>query len=165
MLDPEILPLDGEVLAGEMHAILRDDAGDHRLWLRAGVGTFRAAIIIPVDEYVLLRINSLLRLHRRLMGRPAGPLPRWQRISAYELYRMALMLRAWDGVAAGASRREIASVLFDRNLATLRAIDWQNAPERRRLNRILKAARQRIEGGYIRLLRGEPPAIHLFRRR
>lgn len=165
MLDPETLPLDGEVVGGELHAILKEEAGNHRLWLRAGVGPFRAAIIIPLDEYVLLRVHSLLRLHRRLTGRAAGPLPRWQRVSAYELYRMALMLRAWDGVAAGASRREIASVLFDRNLTTLRAIDWQNAPERRRLARILKAARQRIDGGYLRLLRGEPLAIHLFRLR
>lgn len=62
------------------------------------------------------------------------------------------MLRAWDGVESGASRRIVAAVLLNQNVETLRAIDWQNAPERRRIGRILKEARERIEGGYMRWL-------------
>jgi hypothetical protein len=62
------------------------------------------------------------------------------------------MLRAWDGVESGASRRIVASILLNRNVEALRAIDWKNAPERRQLARILKACRDMIEGGYLRWL-------------
>ena len=59
------------------------------------------------------------------------------------------MLRASDGVESGASRRIVAAVLLNRTVETMRAVDWQNAPERRRLARILAAARQQIESGYL----------------
>lgn len=38
------------------------------------------------------------------------------------------MLRVWDGVEAGASRQEIASVLFNAELGKLRSIDWKTRP-------------------------------------
>ena len=44
------------------------------------------------------------------------------------------------------------------NIVKVRALDWKNAPERRRLARILAAARERIEGGYLRWL--APRARH-----
>jgi len=75
------------------------------------------------------------------------------------------MLRAWDGTESGASRREVASVLLNRDVMMLRAIDWKNAPERRRLNRLLTTTRELINGGYLRLLRGDPLHVHLFRSR
>lgn len=62
------------------------------------------------------------------------------------------MLRAWDGLESGASRRVIAAVLINRTVETLRAVDWQNAPERRRLARILAAARRQVERDYLRWL-------------
>lgn len=62
------------------------------------------------------------------------------------------MLRAWDGVESGASRRHVASIILNKDVASLRALDWKNTPERRRLARILKAARETIEGGYLRWL-------------
>lgn len=62
------------------------------------------------------------------------------------------MLRAWDGVQSGASRRIVAGTLLNRNVEALRAIDWKNAPERRQLARILKGCRDMIEGGYLRWL-------------
>ena len=54
------------------------------------------------------------------------------------------MLRVWDGVESGEPRRLIASILINEKVRTLRALDWKNAPERRRLARILAAARERI---------------------
>jgi hypothetical protein len=50
---------------------------------------------------------------------------------------------------SGASRRVIASTLLNKDVEALRAIDWKNAPERRRLARILTACRDTIEGGYL----------------
>nr|WP_245429089.1 DUF2285 domain-containing protein [Phyllobacterium phragmitis] len=106
-----------------------------------------------MDEHFFWRHRNAGRFVRRLEGKRPGILPRAQRLTAFQIHRAALMLRAWDGMEAGASRRMIASVLLNRKIETLRAIEWQNAPERRRLARILKAARGHIEGGYLRWLR------------
>lgn len=62
------------------------------------------------------------------------------------------MLRAWDGVGSGASRRTVASILLNQSVDTLRALDWKNAPERRRLARILTTSRDTIENSYLRWL-------------
>lgn len=62
------------------------------------------------------------------------------------------MLRAWDGVQAGASRQEIAGILLNAEVGKLRSIDWKNTSERRRIGRLLGAARELIDGGYLRLL-------------
>ncbi len=48
------------------------------------------------------------------------------------------MLRAWDGVEAGASRRQVASVILNPDVASFRALERKNASERRRLARIRK---------------------------
>lgn len=63
------------------------------------------------------------------------------------------MLRAWDGVSKGASRQEVAGVIWHPALKKLRSIDWKNCPERRRLHRLLKAAQDLIKDGYRRLLK------------
>ncbi|KAA3517875.1 DUF2285 domain-containing protein [Agrobacterium vitis] len=111
-----------------------------------------AAVVIPLDEHFSERVQSIQRFQRWLTGKPSGPLPRWQRFSRYQIYRLSLMLRAWDGMTGGASRQEIASTLLNRDVKKLRSIDWKNAPERRRLIRLLKTSRELIEGGYLRLL-------------
>ncbi len=82
----------------------------------------------------------------------SGRWPRAQRLSAFQIHRAALMLRAFDGVKSGASRRIIAGVILNKDVEALRAIDWKNAPERRQVARILNACRDMIEGGYLRWL-------------
>ncbi len=62
------------------------------------------------------------------------------------------MLRAWDGVQAGAARQEIASILLNPQIGKLRSIDWKNTPERRRIGRLLAIAQELIDGDYLRLL-------------
>ncbi len=113
--------------------------------------------MLPIDPNFWWRYRNAGRLVRRLEGKRSGPWPHDQRLSAFQLHRAALMLRAWDGVESGASRRAIASVLLNHNLNTLRALDWKNAPERRRLARILIASRDAIEGGYLRWLAPRNP--------
>lgn len=140
-------------MAGDgLHAIAEDDQGDHRLWFRNGNEPVRAGIFLPLDEHFFWRHRNAARLKRLLDGKPSGRWPRKQCLSAFQLRRAALMLRAWDGVESGASRRVIAAVLLNRSVETLRALDWQNAPERRRLARILATARRQIESGYLRWL-------------
>ncbi|WP_412774619.1 DUF2285 domain-containing protein [Nitrobacter sp.] len=135
-----------------MHAVADDDEGDHQLWFENGAGSTRAAILLPLDPYFWWRYRNAGRLMRRLEGKRSGRWPREQHLSPFQLHRAALMLRAWDGVEAGASRRFIARILLNKDVEALRAIDWKNAPERRRLARILKACRDTIEGGYLRWL-------------
>lgn len=150
--DPATLPVLGELAGDGLHAIAEDEAGDHRLWLRNGDVPVSAGIFLPLDEHFWWRHRNAGRLKRRLDGRPSGPWPRQQRLSVFQIRRAALMLRAWDGVESGAPRRAVAAVLINRTVETLRAVDWKNAPERRRLARILAAARRQIERDYLQWL-------------
>lgn len=150
--DPRLLPVRGELAPDGLHAIAEDHQGDHRLWFRDGGEPTKAGILLPLDDQFWWRHRNAARLKRRLEGKKSGPPPRQQRLSRFQIHRAALMLRASDGVESGASRRAIAAVLLNRDVEMLRKADWQNAPERRRLARILKAARGMIEGGYLRWL-------------
>ncbi|MBN8933186.1 MAG: DUF2285 domain-containing protein [Rhizobium pusense] len=107
---------------------------------------------MPPDEYYHEREQCVRRIRRWLAGQPSGPLPCWQRFSRYQIHRLSLMLRTWDGVQAGASRQEIASVLFNAELCKLRSIDWKNTPERRRIGRLFAVAQELIDGDSLRLL-------------
>lgn len=130
-----------------LHVLVPDDGGEHRFWIPHSGLLRSTAILIPRDKYFLWRVRSAMRLHLKLEGKPARGWPREQRLTPFQLRRAALMLRAWDGVESGASRRHVAGVILNDDVKALRAIDWQNAPERRRISRLLKAARQAIEGG------------------
>ncbi|MGX9943095.1 DNA -binding domain-containing protein [Bradyrhizobium denitrificans] len=155
--DSRALPILSELTGDGLHAVAADSEGDHQLWFAGGGEAVHAAILLPIDPNFWWRYRNAGRLVRRLEGQRAGRWPRDQRLSAFQLHRAALMLRAWDGVESGASRRTVASVLLNQNLATLRALDWKNAPERRRLARILIASRDTIEGGYLRWLAPRNP--------
>ncbi|MFI0849127.1 DNA -binding domain-containing protein [Mesorhizobium sp. IMUNJ 23232] len=150
--DPKTLIVHSDAAEDGLHAVIDDEDGDHRLWFPKHDSAEAAAIRIPLDGHLLWRVRSALRLWRRLDGEPSGPWPREQRLSPFQLHRASLMLRAWDGVAAGVSRRHVAAVLLNKDVEALRALDWKNAPERRRLARILTAARETIEDGYLRWL-------------
>jgi len=139
-----------------MYAVAVDEDGDHRLWFRNGDKPVSAGIFLPLDEQFFWRHRNAARLKRSLDGKRSGPWPRQQRLSRFQIHRAALMLRAWDGIESGASRRAVASVLLNRNVETMRALDWQNASERRRLARILAAARRQINGDYLRWLIRHP---------
>ncbi|WP_454918752.1 DUF2285 domain-containing protein [Xanthobacter sediminis] len=146
------LPLFGEPAGDGFHATVTDGDGDHRLWFPEGDPAIAMAALIPFDAHFLWRMRSAMRLKRRLDGKPAGPWPREQRLTAFQLRQAALMLRAWDGVASGASRRQVAGLLLNPDVERLRALDWKSTPERKRLGRLLTAARGMIEGGYLRWL-------------
>ncbi|WP_442909759.1 DUF2285 domain-containing protein [Hyphomicrobium sp.] len=164
-LDPGALRGAGEVVNGGLHAVVTDAVGDHRIWLQQRDGSFTAAFYVPIDEHFPQRVQSMQRFYRWLHGKATGPPPRYQQLSAYQRHRCVLMLRAWDATEAGASRRQLASVLLNNSVLTMRAIDWKNAAERRRVNRLLAAARAMVNGDYLRLLQNAPLPVHLFRSR
>jgi hypothetical protein len=95
-------------------------------------------------EAKALTLNRLCHLRRR-RSFSKGLYPPETRAPRY-----AMMLRAWDGVQAGASQREIAIVLFGETAVRR---DWEAGFLRTRVQRLVRGAEQLIGGGYRRLLR------------
>src|SRR3546814_18500135 len=83
------------------HVVVSDAAGEHRLWLRAATPGQPLAAVIPLDKDFLTRIASLLRFHRRLLGRGPGPFPRGWPLTPYRLLRLGRHLRAVDRRTSG----------------------------------------------------------------
>lgn len=132
------------------HVVLHDRDGAHRLWLRGVRPGAPMAALIPLDDDVLLRVSGLLRLRRRLHGRPAGPVPRARAITARLRQRLVPMVRALDGHLAGAGYREIAEALYAPGTI---GDGWKTSSRRGQTIRLVKDGVINMEGGYRRLLR------------
>lgn len=135
------------------HVIVADAAGEHRLWLRDPQPGRPLAAVIPLDKDFITRIASLLRFHRRLLGRAAGPLPRGWPLTAYRLARLDLMLRALDLRDEGATYREIATALGRDDAARLSASDWKMSASRSFVVRLVRDGIAMMNGDYRKLLR------------
>jgi len=135
------------------HVIVADTAGEHRLWLRDPAPGRPLAAVIPLDKDFITRIASLLRFHRRLLGRAAGPLPRGWPLTAYRLARLDLMLRALDLRERGATYREIAVELGRGDAAKLSASDWKMSASRSFVVRLVRDGMAMMNGDYRKLLR------------
>lgn len=154
-VDPRAL---GALLADEAgidgrHVIVADAAGEHRLWLRDPAPGTPLAAIIPLDKDFITRIASLLRFHRRLLGRAPGPLPRGWPLTAYRLARLDLMLRALDLRNGGATYRQIAAELGREDAARLSATEWKISAARSFVVRLVRDATALMNGDYRKLLR------------
>ncbi|MFV3131280.1 DUF2285 domain-containing protein [Niveispirillum sp. KHB5.9] len=137
------------------YLVLADPTGDHRLWLPEGADMAgRLALRLPLDEHLPLRLASAQRLHHRLKGRTGGPMPPTWRLTPAKRRRLILMLRALDGHLDGATYRDIATVLLDRDSAQLPARLWKTAATRARAIRLVADAVALMQGGYRMLLRG-----------
>ncbi len=106
---------------------------------------------IPLRGFLHLgaKIDALARLHA--LGR-TGRLPPSLYPAARRARRWIEMVRAWDGEMAGASRREIAEVVFGEGVIRDR---WEDG-YRARTQRLIRAARSMVQGGYLSLLGHEP---------
>ncbi len=143
------------VADGGHYLVLADPTGDHRLWLPEGADMAgRLALRLPLDEHLPLRLASAQRLHHRLKGRTGGPMPPTWRLTPAKRRRLILMLRALDGHLDGATYRDIATVLLDRDSAQLPARLWKTAATRARAIRLVADAVALMQGGYRMLLRG-----------
>ena len=132
--------------------ILADPDGDHHLVAGATDPTQPLAVLLPLDDSFHIRADAALRFQRRLFGRAAGPLPRALTLTPRHRLRLVRMVRALDGRSAGASYREIASVLFDTPWQS--ATEWKTSSIRARTIRLVKDAQTMMRGGYLRLLAG-----------
>lgn len=94
-------------------------------------------------ESQILTLQRLCRLCR-LDRLPRGLYPPEPRAG-----RWLMMLRAWDGVQAGASQREIAALFFGGKRVRE---DWNAGFLRTRIQRLIRGAEELVEGGYRKLL-------------
>lgn len=134
------------------HVVLHDRHGAHRLWLRGVRPGAPVAALVPLDDDVLLRVSGLLRLRRRLDGRPAGHVPRAWTITVRLRQRVVSMVRALDGHLAGASYREIGQALYGPDAAA--GTGWKTSSRRGQTIRLVKDGLATMEGGYRKLLHG-----------
>lgn len=135
------------------HVVVADAGGEHRLWLRDATPGRPLAAIVPLDRDFVTRIASLLRFHRRVVGRAAGPLPRGWPLTAYRLARLDLMLRALDLREDGATYRQIAVALGRDSDARLPATEWKMSAARSFVVRLVRDATAFASGDYRKLLR------------
>jgi hypothetical protein len=148
-----------EDLTGE--AVMLDDSrGPHRLRIAGDMAETGWAFVIPYDAMLELRLHALLRLVLKLAGLPTGIPPPQPMLTPYRRYRLALALRALDGEAEGASRREIGTVLFVREARTISAHDWKSSGLRKKVARLIRLGHVMRDGGYRHLLTRDFARIH-----
>lgn len=133
------------------HWIVADAEGDEHLWL-AGSPDRPMGIVLPVGPDPFPRLAAIERLCRRLNGLASGPPA--LRPTPFRREHLLTLLRALDGLQAGASQRELATVLIHPQVRRYSAADWIESKERKRIRRWLAEAVELRDGGYIRLLRG-----------
>lgn len=136
----------------DLHILLKDALGAQQLWLRGLRAGQPMAVLIPLDEHVLLRIGGLLRLQRRLAGEALAPLPNGWALTARLRRRLVLMVRALDGHMAQATYREIAVALY--GSGAVARYSWKTSSIRGQTIRLVKDAVVAMKGGYRKLLRG-----------
>lgn len=152
-VEPTILP-EGTTRRAEdgLHHLL-DTGRQHRLQiLQADPDTNALVAIVPLDQDAFARLDAIYRLLAQLHGRKVAV---DKRLTRQKRLRAKRMLQAFDGRLAGASQREIAEVVF--RLSRVSRDEWQSAPERFAVIRLIRDARALVEGGYRSLLR---PDVH-----
>jgi hypothetical protein len=120
--------------------------GQH-LQIVHGVGV-PAAAIIPLCPDGLDRLEAVHRLLAALHGRAIPP---DTRLTSQQRARFYRMLQAFDGYRAGATRREIAQIVF--KVGVLDRNEWQTSSARHAVKALIRDARTMIAGGYLKLLR------------
>ncbi|MBF0864347.1 DUF2285 domain-containing protein [Gluconobacter sp. R71646] len=135
---------------GAWHGFWQPGASAHQVWLPTrpvgGAATYVA--ILPLDKLLELRAEAVLRLWRALVGRSEGK--RTHDFPKQTRDRHIMMLRAFDGRAAGASYRKLAEALLG---FCGRKVDWDNDPRKNQVRRLVADGRYYVRGGYRDLLR------------
>ena len=133
--------------------MIGDRRGVHRIWLTDPDPLRPVAIVTATGTRLLHRAAAAYRLARRLGGRAAGPVPPGLAPTVLQRRRFTRYLRLLDAAAAGATRREMAGILY-LHMRPHTAREWTNSTERRNTQRALDKARSLMAGGYRALLAG-----------
>jgi hypothetical protein len=107
-----------------------------------------AAVVIPLDSSLPMRIEATLLLWRAMTGHARGRAP--DTLTAQQRRRLGLILRGLDGRLTGCSYRTIAEVLFGRAPA---GADWRGHDLRGRTIRLCRRGLDLMRGEYLNLLR------------
>ena len=106
--------------------------------------------LLPLDLDAPQRVDALLRLWRRIVGRP--PQASSDGLSPARRKRLVMSLRAVDARRAGADRREIAEVLFGAD-SVPEGVAFDDHHLRSRTSRLIRDGLAMIAGGYRKLLK------------
>ncbi len=133
---------------GSEHVLFSDGLRHLQLMVTAGSvldGPVCFRYLLSGLRYIEAKVLALQRLCRlcRLGRLPRGLFPPERRAG-----RWAMMLRAWDGEMAGASRWQVATAIFGERAATK---DWEDG-YRSRMQRLVRSAERLVNGGSLKLL-------------
>lgn len=124
--------------------------GQHLQIIHDGVAP--AAALVPLGIEGLDRLEAIHRFLAALHGRAIPP---DTRLTRQQRARLRRMLQAFDGYRAGATRQEIAQVIF--RIGPISRDEWQTSSVRYAVKTLIKDARAMIAGGYLKLLRHRRP--------
>lgn len=106
------------------------------------------AIVLPFDDNLELRLHAARQLWRGLRGRV--PIGEFRPLTENARNWNILALRALDGRIAGATYRQLAEVLLG---FTGNRSDWELAPQKSQVRRLVAHGYKMMRGGYLLFLR------------
>lgn len=105
-------------------------------------------VVLGFDQDFGLRVRAVERLNRAVVGLAAPP----SHLTSAHRERLARCLTALDGALTGETYRDIAQSIF--GAVTVEREAWRTSSVRAATIRLVKAGRDLMSGGYLKLLRG-----------
>jgi len=136
----------------EWHLVLLLAGRRYRLAIRCCAGNEDLAYVCPADPQSGFRLALAAALHRGLTGEGTARPPASADPGPTERWRLVQWLRLLDGIAAGASPRDLAAALVAPQALGYSAAAWDASSERRRVARWQRGALAMRDGGYRALL-------------
>jgi hypothetical protein len=145
---PALRPLAEYREAGARHLVFDLGGARHRVRILGDPDDTPLCVLLGPDGRGFAEAGLLSRAlagEAAKYGHPQG--------SRFQRHQLGAMLDILDAADTGASLRHIAvATLFP--WLNMDATEWKTSTERRRIQRLLVAGRQMVEGGYQRLLEG-----------
>ncbi|MFT3967409.1 MAG: DUF2285 domain-containing protein [Sphingobium sp.] len=147
-LDLKRLPHRWSGPLGRYHASVD---GRIRVWLASDRENASLAVLLPIDTALPARVQAAMQL---------APHPRalrclsYNRLTAFQRWRLPRLIRALDGHMQGATSRQIGAAIFGLDIAALPRVLWSCHSARKQIARLVRGGMALRDGGYLLLLRG-----------